>query len=113
MMGVLLVLSGMKDSVMASEDIQTGTIPVKTAAELGLTGIDFPSDFTARFMAMDASGCWYAFDARPTYEYEEWKLSGGKWFEIGSDDKDGATRTPAFAQGMDASDALFEVALAQ
>lgn len=113
MMGVLSVLSGMKDSVMASADTQTGNVPVKTAAELGLTGIDFPSDFTARFMAMDASGCWYAFDARPTYEYEEWKLSGGKWFEIGCDEKDGATRTPAFARGMSASDALFEVALTQ
>lgn len=98
---------------MASEDTQIGNIPVKTAAELGLSGIEFPGDFVARFMAMDASGCWYAFDARPTYEYEEWKLSSGKWFEIGSDEKDGATRTPAFARGMAAQDALFEVAVAR
>lgn len=103
----------MKDSFMASADTQALTIPVKTAAELGLTGIDFPSDFVARFMAMDASGCWYAFDVQPTYEHDEWKASGGKWFEIGDDEKDGVVRTPAFARGVAAQDALFEIALAR
>ncbi len=100
---------------MAPADTQAITLntPVKTAAELGLTGIEFPGDFVARFMAMDASGCWYAFDARPVFEYEEWKVSGGKWYEIGNDDKDGTVRTPGFARGMAAQDALFEIASAQ
>lgn len=98
---------------MAPADTQALDIPVKTAAELGLMEIDFPGDFIARFMAMDTSGCWYAFDTRPTFEYEEWKVSGGKWFEIGNDEKDGAMRTPAFARGMAAQDALFEIAPAQ
>lgn len=102
----------MKDSFMATADTQLD-IPVKTAAELGLSEVEFPSGFAARYMAMDASGCWYAFEAQPTYEYEEWKAGTGKWFEIGDDDKNGAIRTPAFARGMAAQDTLFEIASAR
>lgn len=88
------------------------TQPVKTLAELGIAQVQLPANFVARYMAMDASGCWYIFDSRPVYDCGEWTICGGHWVELGIDGIDGGVRTPECAKGLSARDSLFEITTA-
>jgi hypothetical protein len=89
---------------------QLASIIVKTPAELGIAQVPLPSNFVARYMAMDAGGCWYLFDSHPIYDCGEWTIRGGHWVELGIDGIDGGVRTPECAKGLSARDSLFEIA---
>lgn len=92
----------------ATENLLAKT-SVRTSIELGINEIPFPPHFIARYMAMDASGCWYVFDTQPIYDSGEWVIRNGHWYEIGIDGVDGDLGMPEFAKGLPAKDTLFEI----
>lgn len=94
---------------MSATENQLAKRSVRTPVELGINEVPFPPNFVARYMAMDASGCWYVFDTQPVYDSGEWVIRSGHWSEIGIDGVDGDLATPEFAKGLHAKDTLFEI----
>ncbi|WP_151638079.1 hypothetical protein [Noviherbaspirillum aerium] len=94
---------------MSATENQLAKTSVATFAELGISEIMFPKDFTARYVAMDASGCWYVFDGHPTYESGEWRIRNGYWMELRINGIDGGLHLPECATGVSAEDSLIEI----
>lgn len=94
---------------MSATETQLAKTSIRTPVELGINEVPFPPTFVARYMAMDASECWYVFDTRPTYDSGEWVIRSGHWYEIGIDGVDGNLGMPEFAKGLPAKDTLFTI----
>jgi len=84
----------------------------KTASELMIDDVEFPIGFEPRYVAMDESTCWHAFQEKPVYRRDagEWRSTTLSSYELGIDDTESQEFTPAFARGLPPEDSLFEVA---
>jgi hypothetical protein len=91
---------------MFATDSPVAIASVRSAVDLGINDVPFPPNFVARYVAMDAGGCWHAFDTCPTYDAGEWTAQGGKWHELGIH---GVEITSACARGLTPRDCLFEI----
>lgn len=83
----------------------------KTAMELMIDDVEFPFGFEPRYVAMDQSTCWHAFQERPSYRGDtgEWRSPTLLYYELGIDGTESLDSTPAFARGLSPELSLFEV----
>jgi hypothetical protein len=82
---------------------------VATLAELGISEIMFPKDFSARYMVMDDNGCWYVFDGHPMYESGEWMIRNDHWLELRINGIDSGLCLPECVTRLSAEDSLIEI----